>query len=141
MSETHLSPLLTHPTKVAPLKSAFSTVGELFLVEHELLLTAAQTEQLHVLSLEEGDTEWKVDAHNPELKRARELPVDGVNQEDDAEVDMNHHQGGDDKSRVSNADKGQVAVVVKETATGQEEDGPEHADEDVENAQDIEVGR
>ncbi|KAI9716814.1 MAG: hypothetical protein M1812_005154 [Candelaria pacifica] len=96
-------------------------MGELLLIIHELLLAATQTEQLHVLSLEQSDTEWKVNAHNPELKGARELPVDWVDQENDAEVDMNHQQRGDDKRRVSNANEGQVAIVVKQTATGQEQ--------------------
>lgn len=60
----------------------------MLIVDSELSLLATDNEQLLVLSLEQANTNWKVEIHAPEFHLTRESAIESVDHHDHEGEDM-----------------------------------------------------
>jgi hypothetical protein len=73
----------------------------------------ADIQQLHLIGLEESNTEGEINAHYPELSRAQEMPIGCVRQHDLDQIHM-------EKSRCCNRQRNISHFEVRMVSMGDE---------------------
>ena len=71
---------------------------------NQIGLSAADNEQLLILSLEQTDANWKVDIHNPEFHLTRKGTIKGVDDHDHEGENVQEYEGGKHKWDVPHLD-------------------------------------
>ena len=92
-------------------------------------MLSADDEKSLVLSLEQADTDRKIDGHDPELQAARKNAIERVDDEDDDQVHMEHQYGQQRQRDIAHPDDWIVSLKPEEDASCVEEEGIEQ-DED-----------
>jgi len=105
----------------------------------EFLLLTAHTQQLHRISLEECNSERKVDAHYPELGAACKMTIGGVSKEDLDEVEMEEDSRSNSQKDVAHLEEVKAAISNQPSYTGEQNNRPRDGEANVYLSYGVEV--
>jgi hypothetical protein len=107
--------------------------------KRKVSLLVTDTPELYQVCLEQSDAKGQVYAHDPKFRRAQEMAICGICQEDLHQVDVEEADGCDGEGLVADLDEGKTAIDDQKCHTTVEEDGPGDDEASVEFAQVIPI--